>query len=138
MRNLIFVLAIGAVYVAAQPVPYYSRNQTANQDAGAGNANLRDITGRQRDRLVTKIGDASCSPTQPLLGATEKKGYIFGGSCGGAMSFQLVSQTIAQLQVSSSTIGTPYYCSNCSPPKIVVATGTLAGNLADAVGGPFK
>lgn len=133
MRGALYLLLIYAAYVAAQPVPYYSRSQTANQDAGAGNANLRDITSRQRDRLVTKVGDAVCVDGQALVGATEKKGYIFGGSCG------WTSRTLAQLQVSSpAALGATFYCSNCSPAKIVVGTGTALGNWSDAVGGTFK
>lgn len=51
----------------------------------------------------------------------------------------LQNLTIAQLQgVPISKKGTVYYCMNCSPPKIVVSTGTAAGNFADAVGGTFK
>lgn len=49
------------------------------------------------------------------------------------------SQTITQLQASTPTaVGQQYYCSNCSPAKLVVSTGTALGNFADAVGGAFK
>jgi len=48
------------------------------------------------------------------------------------------SKTLAQLQALAAAVGDSYYCSNCSPAKIVVATGTAAGNFADAVGGTFK
>lgn len=48
-------------------------------------------------------------------------------------------RTIAQLQgISPEVAGDMFYCSNCSPAKIVVATGTSAGNFADAIGGEFK
>lgn len=51
----------------------------------------------------------------------------------------LQNLTIAQLQVVPITQrGTTYYCTNCSPPKIVISTGTAAGNFADATGGAFK
>lgn len=49
------------------------------------------------------------------------------------------SRTLAQLvAISPGKAGESYYCSDCSPPKIVVATGTSAGNFADAVGATFK
>lgn len=49
------------------------------------------------------------------------------------------SKTIAQLQVIvPGAKGDSYFCSDCSPAKLVVSTGTAAGNFADAVGGTFK
>jgi hypothetical protein len=49
------------------------------------------------------------------------------------------SRTIAQLQaIVPGAVGVVYYCSNCSPAKLVVSTGTSAGNFADAVGGAFQ
>lgn len=49
------------------------------------------------------------------------------------------SKTIAQLQAIVPTAsGETYYCSDCSPKKLVVSTGTSAGNFADAVGAVFK
>lgn len=49
------------------------------------------------------------------------------------------SRTIAQLQaIVPGVVGVAYYCSNCSPAKLVVSTGTSAGNFADAVGGTFQ
>lgn len=47
--------------------------------------------------------------------------------------------TVAQLlSTATARTGTSFYCSNCTPPKIVVSTGTGLGNFADAVGGAFK
>ena len=53
------------------------------------------------------------------------------------------SQTIAQLRLIVPAAGDSYFCSNCTGAvgatgKIVVATGTSAGNFADAAGGAFK
>lgn len=54
------------------------------------------------------------------------------------------NQTIAQLRVLvPPAVGTEYFCSNCTGSvgatgKIVVATGTAAGNFADAAGGAFQ
>lgn len=35
-------------------------------------------------------------------------------------------------------VGEVYFCSDCSPAKIVVSTGTAAANFADAIGGDYK
>lgn len=50
----------------------------------------------------------------------------------------LGSKTIAQLLAITSDIGDIRFCSDCSPAKVVVATGTAAGNFADVNGGTFK
>ena len=51
----------------------------------------------------------------------------------------LYSRTVAQLLgIAPSAVGVSFYCNNCSPVKIVVSTGTSAGNFSDAVGGTFK
>lgn len=55
-----------------------------------------------------------------------------------AGALNLYSRSIAQLQAIVPVAGDTYYCLDCSPKKIVVATGTSAGNFADAVGGTFK
>jgi hypothetical protein len=57
--------------------------------------------------------------------------------------FQLKSKTLAQLQLLVPAAGDSYFCSNCTGSlgatgKILVATGTSAGNFADAAGGIFK
>lgn len=52
---------------------------------------------------------------------------------------QRQSRTIAQLlAITPSAAGQEYYCSNCSPAKLVVSTGTSAGNFADPAGAAFK
>jgi hypothetical protein len=53
------------------------------------------------------------------------------------------SKTLAQLQALVPAAGDVYFCSNCTGSlgatgKILVATGTSAGNFADAAGGIFK
>ncbi len=50
----------------------------------------------------------------------------------------LQSKTLAQLILITPVAGDQYYCSNCSPAKVVVATGTAVSNFADAVGAVFK
>ncbi|MDE2490834.1 MAG: hypothetical protein KGM24_08295 [Elusimicrobia bacterium] len=75
-----------------------------------------------------KLGAAG---TQISVGTT--------GSVTLADFLQLKSDTLATLQaLAPSAVGQVYYCSNCVPPKVVVATGTAAGNFADAVGGTFQ
>jgi hypothetical protein len=53
-------------------------------------------------------------------------------------AIQLKSLTVAQLKATACADGCAFYCSNCSPKKIVVSTGGSAGNFADAAGGTFK
>lgn len=49
------------------------------------------------------------------------------------------SITIAQAKLIVPAIGrTGFFCTNCVPPKILVGTGTSAGNWSDAVGAGFK
>ena len=53
--------------------------------------------------------------------------------------FQFASKTAAQLVATVPTAaGQAYFCSDCSPAKIVVSTGTAAGNFAAADGGAFE
>ncbi|MEA3307317.1 MAG: hypothetical protein U9Q34_05995, partial [Elusimicrobiota bacterium] len=49
------------------------------------------------------------------------------------------SRTMAQLlSITPSQAGVTYFCSDCSPAKMVVSTGTAAGNFADIMGGVFE
>ena len=49
------------------------------------------------------------------------------------------SRTIDQLlAITPGAVGQQYFCNNCSPVKMVVSTGTSAGNFADIMGGTFK
>lgn len=49
------------------------------------------------------------------------------------------NRTRAQLNaITPAVLGETYYCSDCTPKKIVVSTGTGARNFGDAVGGAFK
>lgn len=50
----------------------------------------------------------------------------------------LKSITLVQAQLTVPVIGRAFYCSNCVPPKVLIGTGTSAGNWADAVGAVFK
>lgn len=53
--------------------------------------------------------------------------------------YRLYSRSKAQLQaIVPGAVGESYYCSDCSPKKNVVSTGTSAGNFADPAGGEFK
>lgn len=55
----------------------------------------------------------------------------------GAVGF--MSQTMAQLRlIATPSAGFQMYCSDCSPKKMVISTGTSAGNWADTTGGTFK
>lgn len=53
---------------------------------------------------------------------------------------KLAAHTIAELCTAYPKQGTGevYYCSNCSPPKVVVSTGAVSCQFSDAIGGTFK
>ncbi len=76
---LAFFFAVSAR--ADTPVPYLPRQFNTDQSMGAINENLRDITGRNRDNLVPVVADNACPAGYALTGATQKQGYIFGGTC---------------------------------------------------------
>lgn len=49
------------------------------------------------------------------------------------------SRTMAQLlAITPLQVGVQYFCNNCTPAKMVVSTGTAAGNFADIMGGAFQ
>lgn len=53
--------------------------------------------------------------------------------------FRPLAKTAAQLQsMTPGAEGEEYYCSTCSPKKIVVSTGTSVGNWAASNGGTFE
>lgn len=133
MKTIAFFLlvTVGGIVLADTPVPYYPRSFDKNQSMGAINQNLQDITGRNRDRLVGVVGNATCGSTQALLGATEKNGYIFGGSCGGPIYVLLPKKTLAQIVATKpSDMGEMYSCTDCAVPgSVAVSTGTGTGNF---------
>lgn len=58
---------------------------------------------------------------------------------GNGETVQFQKRTLAQLQSTTPTDqGQTYFCTSCSPVKLVVSTGTALGNFADAAGGVFK
>lgn len=77
-------------------VPYLPRDFKVNQDAGGVNQNFQDITGRNKDNLVPVVKDNACATGQALTGATQKNGYIFGGSCMGNLATTTSSSTFTQ------------------------------------------
>lgn len=93
-------LSLAGIAYSDTPAPYFNRSFDANQAYGGLNENLLDITGRNRDSLVPIVGDQACSPTQTLLGATEKGGYIFGGTCA-----EVQTSTIGVISTDSSLTG---------------------------------
>lgn len=94
------------------------------------------------------VGSTGAAPVAATLTGTANQVSVTNGA--GSITLALpspvafpgaarpLSQTIAQLQAATPVVGDTYTCSNCSPVKLVVATGTSAGNFADAVGGAFK
>jgi hypothetical protein len=81
MKMAILAMLLAQAAHADTPAPYYPRQFNTGQSMGAINENLLDVTGRNKDNLVPIVGDQACAPGQALTGATQKGGYIFGGSC---------------------------------------------------------
>lgn len=70
-----------------------------------------------------------------IAGALQKIVKLIGN--GETIQFQ--KRTLVQLQATVPTDqGQTYFCTTCSPLKLVVSTGTAIGNFADAAGGVFK
>lgn len=145
MRLAFLLIILSTARAIAEDVPFFPRSTQNNQDLGGINQNNSDLAKRSTDRLTNTIGPKSCASGSALVGAQyTKSGESAGGTCqavpaltaGGGLP--LKNQTIAQLLAIVPAIGDTYFCTNCSPAKIVVATGTAVGNFADAVGGPFK
>lgn len=117
MRIAIAVI-IGLLLAVAAKVGAVTTNPASNATADSANTPLtiiyRDAAG------AFSAGIASLS------------GLVMSGPVGHQ------SRTVAQLQAIVPALGDSYYCSDCSPKKLVVSTGTSAGNFADAVGGAFK
>lgn len=68
---------------------------------------------------------------------TASPSFVAASITGGAL--QVYSRSMAQLlSVTPSAVGRVYFCSDCTPAKLVVSTGTSAGNFADPAGGTFK
>lgn len=90
-------MALAGAALADTPSPYYPRTTKSNQDLGAINRDLDDITSRNRNNLVKQQGNVACPAGQALTGATYKNGYTFGGTCqsitGAAPSFPAGSTT---------------------------------------------
>ncbi|MDD2804870.1 MAG: hypothetical protein PHV33_04890 [Elusimicrobiales bacterium] len=85
------------------------------------------------DQSVSGAGTSRNILSKGANSINEFEGTVLAGK------LRLPSKTLAQLQALVPVVeGEAYYCSNCSPKKIVVSTGTAAGNFADAAGGTFK
>lgn len=102
-----------------------------------------DVGGTLRTMLVfdssNRLQVGSSSFDLDLNGGSATSIRISGGTMIMNGPVRLQSRTIAQLQaVAPGAAGEQYYCSDCSPSKIVVSTGTSAGNFADAIGGEFR
>lgn len=111
---------------ADNPVPYYPRSFDQNQSMGAINQNLQDITGRNANRLVPIVGDQACSAGQALTGATEKQGYIFGGSCSG-VTFSSSTMTFPDGTIQTTAFSSMTIISSCTIVRSGSFTNTTFG-----------
>lgn len=125
MKNkaLIFVetmLLLAVAYAVVDAITVNpASNVTADSSNTAGTIVLRDLSGNFSAGTITASSLAPTGPTAPA------------------------SKTMTQLRAIVPAAGDVYFCNNCTGAvgatgKIVVATGTSAGNFADAAGGVFN
>lgn len=126
---------------------------------GSGNASSSDVQGH-----IQVGGTASGSMRLEYGGLGVSEGYISnsydnGSANDAGLSFRIrtagtaitamraasnggvsfYSRSIVQLMaIAPDAVGTQFYCNNCSPTKMVVSTGTAAGNFAAIDGGAFQ
>lgn len=136
MNGFLLTLVFSMSAQADAPVPYYPRSFDSNQSLGGINENLLDITGRNRDNLVPIVGDNSCPPGQALTGATQKNGYIFGGTCQGIVASSTSPINYSSLfSLSGSTTDTTF--GTCWVGSTVTIT-TLGGHIEVWFTGSFE
>lgn len=92
-------------------------------------AAVKNLTGLT---TISNPWTSTSSGTMKAVGLALSTASFTGGSSLWSLS------KIQLLGLSGLVAGMSFYCNNCSPAKVVVATGTSNGNFADAVGGIFK
>lgn len=120
----IFLLLLSVPAMADTPAPFYPRVTTQNTDMGGINQDFLNITNRNRDNLVPIVGDQACSPGQALLGATEKGGYIFGGTCSTVQTSSMTNVSRSSSTSSFSTGSTSYLVLSGSSSTVIVVNAT--------------
>jgi hypothetical protein len=101
---------------SAAPITVYGRSLIDDNDASVarGTLGLGDLAVQNSDAVAVSTITISASLT-------------------------LASRTMVQLLgLTPTSAGQCYYCSDCTLTKIVVSTGTAAGNFASAAGGTFQ
>lgn len=92
--------------------------------------------------LQTYLGNMNSNnrPAPSLIQTPVMHGAIASiGNVTGSGYFARGRKSIAQLlAIIPTATGQEYFCADCSPMKLVISTGTRAGNFADAAGGAFK
>ncbi len=109
--------------------------------ARGANSDITSLTGLTTALSVPQGGTGATTAGAALtsLGAAARGANSDISSITGlAGAMRLYSRNMAQLLGITPAVGDVYYCSDCSPAKVVVATGTSSGNFADATGGTFK
>lgn len=137
----------GDLYVAPGTV-YTSTIAAASGNAAiAGTLDVKGDTHLAAGTLYTStftVADGKWTAVGfvgPLTGAVTGAASSNALKAGDTMTGQLVlyARNIGQaVALAPAAVGASIYCSDCVPPKVLIGTGTSAGNWADAVGAEFK
>ncbi|GAB4033229.1 MAG: hypothetical protein Fur0012_12650 [Elusimicrobiota bacterium] len=118
----------------------HAASTSAHGATSANTANrivMRDASGNFSAGTITASLNGNATSATSATSATNATN-VSGGTVSSS-TVRLISRTKANLLTTTpGAVGEIYYCIDCSPAKIVVSTGTSAGNFADAVGGLFQ
>lgn len=123
-------------------VTWASVNKTGSSLADLATKSAGDLTSGTLALARGGTGGTDAATARGSLGAAASGANTDITSLG-PLSFtgalRLYSRTMPQLLlIAPGAAGELYFCSNCSPAKVVVSTGTGAGNFAAADGGTFQ
>ena len=137
---LFLVLFAASAAQAAAPVPYFNRSYGTSQDTGSFNTNFLEITNGRRNALVNTLSNLTCGPTQAIVGASEKQGYIFGGTCASVASVSGSTVSVTSPLSGNGSVANPVALTGAIPTGLLnLSTVPVAGtctlpNVVTAIG----